>query len=415
MYYPRTIENTLLRMSKEFACLMVYGPRQVGKSTVVSHLFSSFSQVTLDDIDDLTLALDNPKLFLDNYSWPLVIDEIQKAPKLLDEIKRRVDAQKKEWLFQGEPYRLMYVLTGSNQFELQQGISEALAGRAGILDMNSFSMAEKELRQGEPFIPDLALLQKKEGQSGKTYTRKEIFVQIFEGGMPERVQGISTREDFYKSYVTTYMEKDVRKLIQASSLNAFRTFLTLVALRTGQELHYDDLANGCGVDARTIKQWISILSTSGLILLLQPYLANANRRIIKAPKLYFMDTGLCAYLCGWPNAEMLENSSMAGAFFETFVVSEIVKNFQAANLDYRNVLFTYRDIDQKEIDLLYVKEQTITPIEIKKGVRPSKPSKNFSVLSKYGMPIRTGFVIDATDRIRPINENVYAIPVGLVD
>ena len=162
MYYPRTIENTLLRMSKEFACLVIYGPRQVGKSTVVSHLFSSFSQVTLDDIDDLTLALDNPKLFLDNYSWPLVIDEIQKAPKLLDEIKRRIDAQKKEWLFQGEPYRLMYVLTGSNQFELQQGISESLAGRAGILDMNSFSMAEKELRQGEPFIPDLALLQKKE-------------------------------------------------------------------------------------------------------------------------------------------------------------------------------------------------------------------------------------------------------------
>ena len=162
MYYPRTIENTLLRMSKEFACLMVYGPRQVGKSTVVSHLFSSFSQVTLDDIDDLTLALDNPKLFLDNYSWPLVIDEIQKAPKLLNEIKRRIDAQKKEWLFRGEPYRLMYVLTGSNQFELQQGISESLAGRAGILDMNSFTMAEKELRQGEPFIPDLALLQKKE-------------------------------------------------------------------------------------------------------------------------------------------------------------------------------------------------------------------------------------------------------------
>ena len=415
MYYSRTVEDTLLRMAKGFACLVVYGPRQVGKSTVVSHLFSSFTQVTLDDLDDLSLALSSPKAFLDNYSWHLVIDEIQKAPLLLNEIKRRIDEQKKEWLEKDEPYQLMYVLTGSNQFELQQGISESLAGRAGIIDMNSFSLAEKEKRKGEPFLPDLPLLQKRAKEQKKVYTRKDIFVELFEGGMPERVQGIAAREDFFKSYLTTYLEKDVRKLIQANSLTAFRSFLSLLALRTAQELHYEELANACGIDARTARQWVSILSTSGLILLLEPYLANANRRIIKAPKLYFMDTDLCAYLCGWPDAEMLEKSSMAGAFFETFVVSEIVKNYQAANWDYQHTLYYYRDIDQKEIDLLYVKEGAITPIEIKKGMNPTKPNKNFSVLEKYKMPIKTGFIIDTTDRIRPINENVYAVPVGLVD
>ena len=415
MYYSRSVEDTLLRMSKGFACLVIYGPRQVGKSTVVSHLFSDYTQVTLDDIDDLNLALSNPKAFLDNYSWPVVIDEIQKAPVLLSEIKKRIDEQKKIWLNKDEPYQLMYVLTGSNQFQLQQGISESLAGRAGIVDMNSFSMAEKEQKKGEPFIPDLTLLRERMNKEKKVYSRTDIFQQIFEGGMPERVLGISDREDFFKSYISTYLEKDVRQLIQAGSIVSFRNFLSLVALRTAQELHYEELANACGIDARTVRQWISILSTSGLILLLQPYLANENRRIIKAPKLYFMDTGLCAYLCGWPNGEMIEKSAMAGAFFETFVVSEIVKNYQAANLDYQHCLYYYRDIDQKEIDLLYVKEGSITPIEIKKGMNPTKPNKNFSVLEKYHMAIKTGFIIDTTDRIRPINERVYAVPVGLVD
>lgn len=415
MYYYRTMEDTLVRMSKEFACLVIYGPRQVGKSTMVSHVFSSIPQVTLDDIDDLTLALTNPKLFLDNYSWPLVIDEIQKAPLLLSEIKKRIDAQKKEWVFENKPVQLMYVLTGSNQFELQQGISESLAGRAGILDMNSFSLAEKEGRKGAPFLPDLSVLQKRFQEQKKVYTRKEIFNTLFEGGMPEQVLGFSPREDFFKSYLTTYLEKDVRKLVQATSLNTFRTFLSLVALRTGQELHYEELANACGIDVRTVKKWISVLSASELILLLQPYLSNENRRIIKAPKLYFMDTGLCAYLCGWPSPDMLEMSPMAGAFFETFVVSEIVKNYQAENLDVSHTLFYYRDIDQKEIDLLYVKDQTITPIEIKKGINPVRPNKNFSVLEKYKMPIKTGFILDTTDRIRPLNENAYTIPVSLVD
>ena len=189
-------------------------------------------------------------------------------------------------------------------------------------------------------------------------------------------------------------------------------FISLVALRTSAELHYDTLASGVGIDVRTCKRWISILETAGVIYLLQPYMPNISNRIIKAPKMYFMGTGLCAYLCKWPNAEMLENCAMSGAFFETYVVSELVKNFYAYNIDPKEYLFYYRDKDRKEIDLLYVRSGTIYPIEIKKGVSPGKKSlKNFSVLEKYKMPICRGLVIDSCKEISPIDQEAYYYPV----
>ena len=204
------------------------------------------------------------------------------------------------------------------------------------------------------------------------------------------------------------------KLIEASSEFQFRNFISVVALRTAQELHYDQIANTVGIDVRTCKRWISILQTSGIIYLLQPYMSNVSNRIIKAPKLYFMDTGLCAYLCKWPNAEMLESCAMNGAFFETYVVSEIIKNFYAYNKDPKESLFYYRDIDQKEIDLVYVNAGEIYPIEVKKGVAPTKPTKNFDVLSKYKLNIKPGLIIDNCDRIRPINEKAYTFPIYLL-
>jgi predicted AAA+ superfamily ATPase len=203
-------------------------------------------------------------------------------------------------------------------------------------------------------------------------------------------------------------------LIAASRELQFRNFISILALRTAQELHYDEIARTCGIDVRTVKRWISILQTSGIIYLLQPYMANISKRIIKAPKLYFMDTGLCAYLCKWPNAEMLENCAMSGAFFETFVVSEIIKNFHAYNQNPQDRLFYYRDIDKKEIDLLYVEDKSLYPIEIKKGIAPTKPTKNFNVLAKYKLNIEPGIVIDNCDRIRPINEKAYMFPVYLL-
>ena len=194
----------------------------------------------------------------------------------------------------------------------------------------------------------------------------------------------------------------------------FRNFISIVALRTAQELRCDEIASNVGIDVRTCKRWISILKTSGIIQLLQPYMANVSNRIIKAPKLYFMDTGLCAYLCKWPNAEMLENCAMSGAFFETYVVSEIIKNFYAFNKDPSEKLFYYRDIDHREIDLLFVEGGNVYPIEIKKSTSPAKPTRNFNALEKYHLRIMPGLVIDTCDKIRAIDEKAYAFPVYLL-
>ena len=416
MYIERTIEDAILRLGQFFPCIVIYGARQVGKSTTIQHIFGSeYAKVTLDDLDDRNLALTNPKLFLDTYGTPIVIDEIQKAPLLLDEIKKRIDKAKLQWVDGGRPRQLMYVLSGSSRFELQQGISDSLAGRCGILEMTSFSQSEKGKSKGQLFHPAIApLLQREKELQLPPPPRKEIFRDIFMGGMPDICTQVANRDVYFKSYVSTYIEKDVRKLIAVSSELAFRNFISLLALRTAQELHVGELANAIGIDTRTCKKWISVLETSGIIYLLQPYMAKISRRIIKAPKIYFLDTGLCAYLCKWPNAEMLENCAMSGAFFETYVVSEIVKNAYAHNLDPKSFLFYYRDIDQREVDLIYSEQGKIYPIEIKKGLSPNRPTKNFAVLEKYQQDIQPGLIIDTCEKIRPINEAAWMYPVYLL-
>lgn len=416
MYIHRTIEKAIKNLSRSFPCIVVYGPRQVGKSTTVDYIFSSnYKKVTLDDLEDRLLAETNPKLFLETNGWPLIIDEIQKVPKLLDEIKKRIDEQRLIWLKTKAKRQLMYILTGSNKFELQQGISDSLAGRCGIIEMASFSQIEKNKIKGNLFFPDIQnLLLLERNTKAKYKTQKEIFETIFIGGMPDICINKIERDTYFKSYVSTYLEKDVKKLISASSEMQFRNFLTILSLRTASELHYEEIATNVGIDVRTCKKWISILETSGIIFLLQPYMTNISNRIIKSPKLYFMDTGLCSYLCKWPNAEMLENCAMNGAFFETFVVSELIKNFYAYNKDPKDYLYYYRDKDQKEIDLLYVNQSDIYPIEIKKGLNPQKATKNFKVLEKYNKNIKPGLVIHNCDKIRPINESAYFYPVYLL-
>ena len=415
MYIKRTCEETIKTVSRSFPCIVIYGPRQVGKSTTINHLFGKeYRKVTLDDSDDRMLALNNPKLFLESYGWPLIIDEIQKAPILLDEIKKNIDTQRLTWLENGEERKIMYILTGSNRFEPQEGISDSLAGRCGVIDLASFSQSEKYGYDNPLFSPELAKLREREIQNRKYRSRKEIFEDIFIGGMPDICTGVSERTAYFKSYINTYIERDVMKLISASSELQFRNFISIVALRTAQELHYDEIAGSIGIDVRTCKRWISILLTSGIIFLLQPYMANTSNRIIKSPKLYFMDTGLCAYLCKWPNAEMLESCAMSGAFFETYIVSEIVKNFYAYNKNPADNLFYYRDIDRKEIDILFVENNNIYPIEIKKSTSPKNPTKNFEVLKKYKMEIKTGIVIDTYDTIRALNEKAFTLPIYLL-
>jgi len=416
MYIKRTVEKLILETGRSFPCVVVYGPRQVGKSTTIDHLFGSqMKRVTLDDGEDRMLALQQPKQFLEMYGWPLIIDEIQKAPGLLDEIKKMIDNQRLQWMRNGEERKLMYVLTGSNRFELQQGISDSLAGRCGIIDLLSFSQAEKNNSDGAVFNPDIAYLRQRERNLEIPYrTKRQIFDDIFQGGMPDVVTGTANRDIYFRSYVSTYIEKDVRSLIAASSEMQFRNFLSLTALRTAQEVHYDVIANSVGIDTRTCKKWLSILETSGIIFLLQPYMSKLSNRIIKAPKLYFLDTGLCAYLCKWPSSEMLQDCAMSGAFFETYVVSELIKNLYANGLDPKNYLYYYRDTDQKEIDLLFVERDTIYPIEVKKNETPKNPTKNFKVLQKYKMNIGMGLIVDTCEKIRPLNEDAYSYPVFLL-
>ena len=281
--------------------------------------------------------------------------------------------------------------------------------------MSSFSQTEKFKYNSHLFTPAIDEILTRTSQQKVPYlARSDIFKEIFTGGMPDICTKISERDVYFKSYVNTYIEKDVKKLISASNETQFRNFISIVALRTAQELHYDEIANSVGIDVKTCKRWLSILETSGIIYLLQPYLANISNRIIKAPKLYFMDTGLCAYLCKWPDSNMLEKCAMSGAFFETYVVSEIIKNFFSHNKNPRDFLYYYRDIDQKEIDLLFVNEEGIYPIEIKKGIAPKNPTKNFNVLQKYKKNIKTGLVIDCCEKIRPLNEISYSLPVHLL-
>ena len=416
MYINRDIEKILLDAAESFQVITIYGSRQVGKSTTVDQLFGdNFEPVTLDDAEELDMALSNPRAFFESHPWPLIIDEVQKAVGLLSEIKKIVDNQRRIWMKNNEPRRLMFVLTGSNQFELQEGISESLAGRTAVINMSGFTQTEKRGISGSLFNIDLQEFLKKQHEHKDFYrSSQSVFEDIFQGGMPDICTGESRRDIYYKAYIDTYIEKDVRKLISASSEMQFRKFISLLALRTAQEVVYSEISNSIGINVETCKRWISILQTSGIIYLLEPYMANASKRIIKAPKLYFMDTGLCAYLCKWPNAQMLMDCAMSGAFFETYVVSEIIKSFYNHGIEPNQYIYYYRDIDKKEVDILVVKDGVLYPVEIKKGIAPSKPTKNFNVLAKYNMPIKQGMVIDNAEKIRVLNDDAFVLPVSLL-
>ena len=416
MYIKRDIEKILLDAAESFQVITIYGSRQVGKSTTVDQLFGDkFETVTLDDAEELDMALSNPRAFFESHPWPLIIDEVQKAVGLLSEIKKIVDNQRRIWMKNNEPRQLMFVLTGSNQFELQEGISESLAGRTAVINMSGFTQTEKRGIRGSLFDINLQELLNKQRDHKDFYrSSMSVFEDIFQGGMPDICTGESKRDIYYKAYIDTYIEKDVRKLISASSEMQFRKFISLLALRTAQEVVYNEIANAIGINVETCKRWISILQTSGIVYLLEPYMANASKRIIKAPKLYFMDTGLCAYLCKWPNAQMLMDCAMSGAFFETYVVSEIIKSFYNHGIEPNQYIYYYRDIDKKEVDILLVKDGALYPVEIKKGIAPSKPTKNFNVLTKYNMPIRQGMVIDNAEKIRVLNDDAFVLPVSLL-
>ena len=415
MYIKRNIENKLIEASKQFASITIYGSRQVGKSTLIQHLFPTIPYVTLDDIEIRDYAIRDPKGFIKYYSSPLVIDEIQKAPQLLEYIKIEIDNMKKKFLSNNEPLKFLYILSGSNQFELQEAITESLAGRTCVFSLSSLSYNEiKGRKSSSYFNPSIDNLRDKEQLLNGNYrSRKEIFEDIFVGGMPEYISLQVNRDMFFKSYITTYIEKDVKQIISATKETTFMNFMKYVALRTACQLDYTEISRSIGIDARTVKGWISILETSGIIEVIQPYASNISDRIIKTPKLYFMDTGLCAYLCGIPSADILEKSAFAGAFYETYVISEIIKSFYNA---YKKVddIYYYRDKDQHEVDLIIDSYDSIYPIEIKKGITPVSHTKKFTILKKYKKRINTGLVIDSSNKVFPINDEVYYCPIDII-
>ena len=357
--------------------------------------------VTLDHPRIRDLARTDPELFLQQYSAPLIIDEIQYAPELLPFIKMIIDQDRKNG---------QYFLTGSQMFRLMKNVSESLAGRAGILSLYGLSRAEIFGTDEVPFLPTNDLFFKSEE------TLPTVFDKILRGSMPQMIIDPElTPEAYFGEYVQTYLERDIRELIEIKNEMKFLRFLACAAARTGQELNIQDLARDTDVAPKTAENWLSLLVTSGLVYLLQPYSGNTIKRIIKRPKMYFMDTGLACYLSLWNNARVLENSAMAGAMFETYVVSEIIKQYANQGLDVRSRLAYYRDNRGKEIDLLILKDGCIYPVEIKKSADPGTSAlRNFNVLDSLPEESGEGAVICLSSAAYPLDRRNKVVPVGML-
>jgi predicted AAA+ superfamily ATPase len=409
MYYARALSHVIKNISETFPVLLVTGPRQVGKTTLLEHLKESGRKyVTLDDLDERALAQKDPALFLQKHPPPVLIDEIQYAPNLFSAIKLYVDQRKENGLFW---------LTGSQKFELMRGISETLAGRVGVCELLGLSRSEiyHAADLMIPFLPTEEWFLEMRKTKKKRNGLLDIYHDIWKGSFPKLLSDPKiSREIFYSSYIQTYIQRDVRDLSKVGDLITFQRFLKVAAARTGQLLNYADMARDVDVDQKTIKAWISILETSGLIYLLYPYHTNLTKRLIKTPKFYFLDTGLCSYLTGWSSPESLESGSMSGAILETYLLAELLKTYWYNGI--KENFYFYRDKDQKEIDLLIEYDQTLYPIEFKKTATPSLNSvKNFHTLENLGLKIGHGVVICLKEKEVALSNDVTAIPITYLD
>lgn len=401
MYIERTLEDKIKKINSQFKVLLITGARQVGKSTLLKHCDSKRNYISLDDYRAREMAVNEPELFLQRYETPLIIDEIQYAPNILSYIKIAVDNSDKKG---------QYWLTGSQQFHLMKNVTESLAGRVAIIDLKGFSLKEIKNEMQIPFLPTTDFIEKMRKESKET-NLGDIYNIIWKGSYPEINTNNIEWETFYKSYLQTYIERDIKDLNAVKNEMDFLKFLKVLAARTGQMLNYTDISNEVGVSVPTIKSWVSILVSSNIVYLLQPYYSNINKRIVKTPKLYFLDTGLCSFLTGWDNPKVLESGAMNGAIFETFVVSEIIKSYEH-NLKTPNIYY-YRDKDKKEIDLIIEQNGKLYPIEIKKTAIPNKNMiKNFSVIPED--KIGEGAVICLSKSDFPITKNINAIPVSYI-
>lgn len=408
MYIARHLEDKIKEASKYYPVVMVCGQRQVGKSTMLYHIKEAERKyVTLDDANARRLAETDAALFFETYGFPLLIDEFQRVPSLLLEMKRLVD----EKALKGEKNSGLFWLTGSQKFKMMQGVAESLAGRIAVFDMSVLSAAEIENREPALFRPEISAL-KERLLKAQPKNVHELYERIFRGGMPKLLATDMDRERFYMDYVNTYLERDIKDLAQVGKLTAFYDFLVFMAARTAQELRYEEIARAVGISAPTAKEWVAILERSGVLFILRPYYSNISKRLVRTPKVYFMDTGLAAYLCRWPNASTLENGAMDGAFLETYVVTEILKSYY--NAGKQPDLYYYRDVDKKEIDLLIIDGERIYPIEVKKGKNPSHADKNFSVLDKLELSVQPGLIMCLSDELIPYNRTAWYCPISIL-
>lgn len=408
-YIERAITSVLKNRVSSSKCMLLTGARQVGKSTVIKHDFPEYNRADFDDRLTRLQAKEEPKLFFINNPKPLFIDEVQKEISILEEIKLIVD---------DSDSRGDFILSGSQRLELMKGMSESLAGRVSIVELAGLSMREiKGITFNHHFVPTSEYIEKREKEI-KPYS--DIWNNIHKGSYPELYDVKRDWQDYYSSYVSTYIERDINELIAADSLT-FTKFMTAAAARTGEMLNYANIASEVGVSEPTIKTWISVLERTGIVYILQPYSASALVRAIKTPKIYFRDTGLACYLTRWLTADSLKNSAVAGNMFETFVVSEILKSYSNEGKDYKFSIYYYRGKDKKasgenEIDLVIQEDGILYPVEIKMTGNPkaSMGSAN-QVLDK--IPDRQrgmGVILCMIDKKTYLRENLIALPIEYI-
>lgn len=405
-FYSRQIQPLLRSLIKQFPAVLVTGPRQVGKSTLLKQLGEEYQYVTFDDPILLAQARNDPSLFMLNHQGKLILDEVQYAPELFSSLKLEIDKQKISGL---------YLLSGSQAFHLMQNVTESLAGRIAVLKLQGFSLREiQQLDFYSPFIPTKNYIIEREKQQ---QTVENIWQIIHQGYMPRLYEQETNWEIYYASYVSTYIERDVRALSNVSDVTDFTRFMVAIAARSGELLNYSNVAQEVGVSVDTIKRWTTILETSGIIYLLKPYSHNHLKRAIKTPKVYMLDTGLMAWLTKWLTPETISQGAKSGQFFETFVVSEIIKSFYNNGIE--PPIYFYRDTNQKEIDLLIEYDRTLYPIEIKTAASPDKKmAKAFSIL-KDNLPqeeirIATGVIINQYPKRMWLAEDLVALPVSMI-
>ncbi len=404
--YQRTLASIIKEVNDNFPVLLVTGPRQVGKTTLLEMCAEgNRNYVTLDNLEARTLAQNDPGLFVQTHKPPLIIDEVQYAPNLFSYIKIIVDREKTNGLFW---------LTGSQKFHLMKGITESLAGRVAIIDLLGLSQAEIDERWESltPFLPSPGWIDNAKRTIENPKTLTETYKRIWQGTFPRVVEATdSVRNLFYQSYIQTYIRRDVKDILSISDETLFYSFLGAVAARTGQLLNYADLARDTAIDNKTAKSWLSVLETSGLVYLLKPYHRNVTKRLVKSPKLYFLDTGLCTYLTKWPTPDSLEAGAMSGAILETYLFSEILKSYYHNGVE--PYFYYYRDLDQKEVDLVIETGDSLYPVEFKKTATPSSTaSKHFHLLEKLGKKVGHGAVFCFVEQDVVLSEDVTAIPVG---